>query len=49
NQSIGQYLSVHKDSFRNPPTNRRLEDAVVVDVGNSNEIVQSLNETYLIG
>ncbi|GBN07394.1 hypothetical protein AVEN_146600-1 [Araneus ventricosus] len=23
NQSIGQYLSVHKDSFSNPPTNRR--------------------------
>ncbi|GBN41842.1 hypothetical protein AVEN_196065-1 [Araneus ventricosus] len=31
NQSIGQYLSVHKDSFSNPPTNRRLEEAVVVD------------------
>ncbi|GBN92782.1 hypothetical protein AVEN_110080-1 [Araneus ventricosus] len=28
-QSIGQYLSVHKDSFSNPPTNRRLEEAVV--------------------
>ncbi|GBN20717.1 hypothetical protein AVEN_125103-1 [Araneus ventricosus] len=31
NQSIGQYLSVHKDSSNNPPTNRRLEEAVVVD------------------
>ncbi|GBM29231.1 hypothetical protein AVEN_161090-2-1, partial [Araneus ventricosus] len=31
NQSIGQYLSVHKDSFSNPPTNRRLEEVVVVD------------------
>ncbi|GBN32156.1 hypothetical protein AVEN_136394-1 [Araneus ventricosus] len=29
NQSIGQYLSVHKDSFSNPPTNRRLEEAIV--------------------
>ncbi|GBN31167.1 hypothetical protein AVEN_1662-1, partial [Araneus ventricosus] len=31
NQSIGQYLSVHRDSFSNPPTNRRLEEAVVGD------------------
>ncbi|GBO34661.1 hypothetical protein AVEN_37916-1 [Araneus ventricosus] len=31
NQSIGQYLSVHKDSFSNPSTNRRLEEAVVID------------------
>ncbi|GBO39813.1 hypothetical protein AVEN_48348-1, partial [Araneus ventricosus] len=31
NQSIGQYLYVHKYSFSNPPFNRRLEDAVVVD------------------
>ncbi|GBN51973.1 hypothetical protein AVEN_258162-1 [Araneus ventricosus] len=31
NQSICQYLSVHKDSFSNPPTNRRLEEAVVCD------------------
>ncbi|GBN75198.1 hypothetical protein AVEN_264654-1 [Araneus ventricosus] len=31
NQSIGQYLSVHKDSFSNPPTNRRLEEAAVGD------------------
>ncbi|GBM97249.1 hypothetical protein AVEN_254933-1 [Araneus ventricosus] len=31
NQSIGQYLSVHKDSFSHPPTNRRLEEAVVGD------------------
>ncbi|GBO20744.1 hypothetical protein AVEN_84296-1 [Araneus ventricosus] len=31
NQSIGQYLSVHKDSYSNPPTNRRLEEAVVGD------------------
>ncbi|GBN54974.1 hypothetical protein AVEN_261492-1 [Araneus ventricosus] len=31
NQSIGQYLSVHKGSFSNPPTNRRLEEAVVGD------------------
>ncbi|GBL67263.1 hypothetical protein AVEN_201904-1, partial [Araneus ventricosus] len=31
NQSIGQYLSVHKDSFSNPPDNRRLEEVVVVD------------------
>ncbi|GBM12718.1 hypothetical protein AVEN_228512-1 [Araneus ventricosus] len=31
NQSIGQYLSVHKDSFSNPPTNGHLEEAVVVD------------------
>ncbi|GBM12099.1 hypothetical protein AVEN_245493-1 [Araneus ventricosus] len=31
NQSIGQYLSIHKDSFSDPPTNRRLEEAVVVD------------------
>ncbi|GBO16609.1 hypothetical protein AVEN_50383-1 [Araneus ventricosus] len=31
NQSIGQYLSIHKDSISNPPTNRRLEEAVVVD------------------
>ncbi|GBM49197.1 hypothetical protein AVEN_103809-2-1, partial [Araneus ventricosus] len=30
-QSIGLYLSIHKDSFSNPPTNRRLEEAVVVD------------------
>ncbi|GBN98324.1 hypothetical protein AVEN_241731-1 [Araneus ventricosus] len=29
NQSIGQYVSVHKDSFSPPPTNRRLEEAVV--------------------
>ncbi|GBM42210.1 hypothetical protein AVEN_17234-2-1, partial [Araneus ventricosus] len=32
NQSIGQHLSVHKDSFSNPPTNRCLEEAVVVDL-----------------
>ncbi|GBM38738.1 hypothetical protein AVEN_252925-1 [Araneus ventricosus] len=31
NQSIGPYLSVYKGSFNNPPTNRRLEEAVVVD------------------
>ncbi|GBM06584.1 hypothetical protein AVEN_220026-2-1, partial [Araneus ventricosus] len=31
NQSIGQYLSVHKDSFSNTPTNRRLEGAVAGD------------------
>ncbi|GBL92042.1 hypothetical protein AVEN_102594-1 [Araneus ventricosus] len=31
NQSIGQYLSVHKDSFSNPPFNGRLEEVVVVD------------------
>ncbi|GBL71156.1 hypothetical protein AVEN_116739-1 [Araneus ventricosus] len=31
NQSIGQYLSLHKDSFSNPPTDRRLEEAVVGD------------------
>nr|GBM86686.1 hypothetical protein AVEN_196165-1 [Araneus ventricosus] len=31
NQSIGQYLSVHKDSFSNLPTNRGLEEVVVVD------------------
>ncbi|GBO28253.1 hypothetical protein AVEN_138735-1, partial [Araneus ventricosus] len=31
NQSIGQYLSVPKDSFSNPPTSRRLEKVVVVD------------------
>ncbi|GBL88920.1 hypothetical protein AVEN_159012-1 [Araneus ventricosus] len=31
NQSIGQYLSVHKDSFSNTPTNRRFEEAIVVD------------------
>ncbi|GBM02185.1 hypothetical protein AVEN_190604-1 [Araneus ventricosus] len=31
NQSIGQYLSVHKDSFSNPPTNRGVEEAIVVD------------------
>ncbi|GBM34282.1 hypothetical protein AVEN_253006-1 [Araneus ventricosus] len=31
NQSIGKYLSVHKDPFSNPPTKRRLEEAVVVD------------------
>ncbi|GBL78957.1 hypothetical protein AVEN_48924-1 [Araneus ventricosus] len=31
NQSIDQYLSVHKDSFSNPTTNRRLEEAVVGD------------------
>ncbi|GBM02857.1 hypothetical protein AVEN_52034-1 [Araneus ventricosus] len=31
NQSIGQYLSIHKDSFSHPPTNRRLEEAVVLD------------------
>ncbi|GBL89277.1 Putative inorganic phosphate cotransporter [Araneus ventricosus] len=31
NQSIGQYLSVHKDSFSNPPTSKRLEEAVVGD------------------
>ncbi|GBL71670.1 hypothetical protein AVEN_166858-1, partial [Araneus ventricosus] len=31
NQSIGQYLSVHTDSFRIPSTNRRLEEAVVGD------------------
>ncbi|GBM50905.1 hypothetical protein AVEN_54340-1 [Araneus ventricosus] len=31
NPSIGQYSSVHKDSFSNPPTNRRLEEAVVVN------------------
>ncbi|GBO36007.1 hypothetical protein AVEN_87639-1 [Araneus ventricosus] len=31
NQSIRQYLSVHKDSFSNLPTNRRLEEAVVGD------------------
>ncbi|GBM37242.1 hypothetical protein AVEN_15800-1 [Araneus ventricosus] len=30
-QSTGQYLSVHKDSFSYPATNRRLEEAVVVD------------------
>ncbi|GBM24149.1 hypothetical protein AVEN_167552-1 [Araneus ventricosus] len=30
NQSIGQCLSVHKDSFSNPPTNRWLQEAVVV-------------------
>ncbi|GBM30037.1 hypothetical protein AVEN_165605-1 [Araneus ventricosus] len=31
NQSIDQYLSVHEDSFSNPPTNGRLEEAVVGD------------------
>ncbi|GBO23303.1 hypothetical protein AVEN_221468-1, partial [Araneus ventricosus] len=31
NQSIGQFLSVRQDFFSNPPTNRRLEEAVVVD------------------
>ncbi|GBN57750.1 hypothetical protein AVEN_61739-1, partial [Araneus ventricosus] len=31
NQSIGQYLSVPKDSFSNPPTNRRLEEEFVDD------------------
>ncbi|GBM14732.1 hypothetical protein AVEN_72005-1 [Araneus ventricosus] len=31
NQSIGQYLSVHKDSSSNPTTNSRLEEAVVVN------------------
>ncbi|GBN34867.1 hypothetical protein AVEN_240997-1 [Araneus ventricosus] len=31
NQSIDHYLSVHKDSFSNPPTNRRIEEAVVGD------------------
>ncbi|GBN84380.1 hypothetical protein AVEN_271818-1 [Araneus ventricosus] len=31
NQSIGQYLFVHKDTFSNPPTNKRLEEAIVVD------------------
>ncbi|GBN26215.1 hypothetical protein AVEN_221389-1, partial [Araneus ventricosus] len=31
NQSIGRYLYVHKDSFNNPPNNRRLEEEVVVD------------------
>ncbi|GBL55974.1 hypothetical protein AVEN_247022-1, partial [Araneus ventricosus] len=31
NQSIGQYLSVLKDFFSNPPTNRRVEEAVVGD------------------
>ncbi|GBL78003.1 hypothetical protein AVEN_143321-1 [Araneus ventricosus] len=31
NQSIAQYLSVHKDSFSNPSTNRRLEEAGVGD------------------
>ncbi|GBL88344.1 hypothetical protein AVEN_103008-1 [Araneus ventricosus] len=31
NQSIGQYLPVHKDFFSHPPTNRRLEEEVVVD------------------
>ncbi|GBN33771.1 hypothetical protein AVEN_81127-1 [Araneus ventricosus] len=31
NQSIDQYLSVHKDSFGNQPTKRSLEKAVVVD------------------
>ncbi|GBO14097.1 hypothetical protein AVEN_251313-1 [Araneus ventricosus] len=31
NPSIDQYLSFQKDSFSNSPTNRRLEEAVVVD------------------
>ncbi|GBN69850.1 hypothetical protein AVEN_80126-1 [Araneus ventricosus] len=31
NQPTGQYLSVHKDSFGNPPTYRRLEEAAVGD------------------
>ncbi|GBO41664.1 hypothetical protein AVEN_14700-1 [Araneus ventricosus] len=31
NQSIGQYFSIHKDSFSHPPINRRLEAAVVGD------------------
>ncbi|GBO16390.1 hypothetical protein AVEN_274525-1, partial [Araneus ventricosus] len=31
NQSIGQYSSVHEDSFSIPPTNRRLKKAVVGD------------------
>ncbi|GBM19173.1 hypothetical protein AVEN_79888-1 [Araneus ventricosus] len=31
NQSIGQYLSDHIDTFSHPPTNRRLEEAVVGD------------------
>ncbi|GBM05039.1 hypothetical protein AVEN_60228-1 [Araneus ventricosus] len=31
NQSNDQYLSVHKDTFSNPPTNRHLEEAVVID------------------
>ncbi|GBO15120.1 Retrovirus-related Pol polyprotein from transposon TNT 1-94 [Araneus ventricosus] len=31
NQAFGQYLSVHKDSLSKPPTNRRLEEADVVD------------------
>ncbi|GBL74232.1 hypothetical protein AVEN_235239-1 [Araneus ventricosus] len=31
NHSIGQYLSIHKDSFSKPPANRRVEKAVLVD------------------
>ncbi|GBM88669.1 hypothetical protein AVEN_10505-1 [Araneus ventricosus] len=31
NQSIGQYLSVHKNSLSNPSTNRSLQEAVVGD------------------
>ncbi|GBN28916.1 Protein eva-1 C [Araneus ventricosus] len=31
NQSFDQYLSVHNDAFSNPPTSRRLEEAVVGD------------------
>ncbi|GBL73446.1 hypothetical protein AVEN_159450-1 [Araneus ventricosus] len=31
NQFISQYLSVHKNSFSDPPTNRCLEEAVVGD------------------
>ncbi|GBN94297.1 hypothetical protein AVEN_252973-1 [Araneus ventricosus] len=31
NESIGQDLSVHKDSFSNPATNRHHEEVVVVD------------------
>ncbi|GBN56892.1 hypothetical protein AVEN_97531-1, partial [Araneus ventricosus] len=31
NQSVDQYLSVHKDSFSKSPTNRRLEEAIVVE------------------
>ncbi|GBM71078.1 hypothetical protein AVEN_186647-1 [Araneus ventricosus] len=38
NQSIDQYLSIHKDSFSNQPTNRRLEEAVVIDWPKNDEI-----------
>ncbi|GBO31340.1 hypothetical protein AVEN_19631-1 [Araneus ventricosus] len=48
NQSIGQYLSVHYDSFSNPPTNRCLEEAVIDFKEENKGILEKYQEECLL-